>query len=204
MPIHDQGYRRYGGREDARGQAWLVIARAGMRTCFAKRVVPGPAARRLGAVLRPCRPALLCHELPPGSRFWRTLPQTFRDFLEFSRALRLLHHHLRRRRPHRQRPARQRTADLPLEAADARRVRRRQGRRAGGVPAARHLAAGHAAAGRAGAVRRQLRVRAGEPVSVSGDHGVRVAAGAHGDLRDAGALVALEEQPVRRRSCMPG
>jgi ABC-2 type transport system permease protein len=30
MPIHDQGYRRYGGRRDPHGRRWWVIARAGM------------------------------------------------------------------------------------------------------------------------------------------------------------------------------
>jgi ABC-type transport system involved in multi-copper enzyme maturation permease subunit len=30
VPIHDQGYRRYGGRREAHGRTWLVIARAGM------------------------------------------------------------------------------------------------------------------------------------------------------------------------------
>jgi len=36
MPIHDQGYRRYGGGK-ARGQGWLVIARAGVRNVIGKR-----------------------------------------------------------------------------------------------------------------------------------------------------------------------
>lgn len=36
-PIHDQGYRRYGGLKARAGTGWLVIARAGVRTCFAKR-----------------------------------------------------------------------------------------------------------------------------------------------------------------------
>ena len=27
MPIHDQGYRRYGGRRAPQGRAWWVIAR---------------------------------------------------------------------------------------------------------------------------------------------------------------------------------
>ena len=31
MPIHDQGYRRYAGSKAAKGQAWLVITRAGLR-----------------------------------------------------------------------------------------------------------------------------------------------------------------------------
>lgn len=30
MPIHDQGYRRYGGRREAHGRTWLVITRAGI------------------------------------------------------------------------------------------------------------------------------------------------------------------------------
>lgn len=37
MPIHDQGYRRYAGARDARGRAWLVIVRAGIRTLLEKR-----------------------------------------------------------------------------------------------------------------------------------------------------------------------
>ena len=49
MPIHDQGYRRYAGVKDARGQAWLVIARAGIRTMVAKRLF-------LGLLLIACGP----------------------------------------------------------------------------------------------------------------------------------------------------
>ncbi|MGH9237460.1 MAG: ABC transporter permease [Vicinamibacterales bacterium] len=30
MPIHDQGYRRYGGRREAHGRTWWVITRAGV------------------------------------------------------------------------------------------------------------------------------------------------------------------------------
>lgn len=37
MPIHDQGYRRYGGRRVPVGHAWSVIARAGLRALLAKR-----------------------------------------------------------------------------------------------------------------------------------------------------------------------
>ncbi len=36
MPIHDQGYRRYGGGK-ARGRGWAVIATAGIRTVLAKK-----------------------------------------------------------------------------------------------------------------------------------------------------------------------
>ncbi len=41
MPIHDQGYRRYGGSKAAVGQGWAVIARAGIRAMFAKRAFLG-------------------------------------------------------------------------------------------------------------------------------------------------------------------
>jgi ABC-2 type transport system permease protein len=37
MPIHDQGYRRYGGARAAVGQAWQVIAGAGIRAIIGKR-----------------------------------------------------------------------------------------------------------------------------------------------------------------------
>lgn len=41
MPIHDQGYRRYGGSRVARGRAWTVITKAGLRTFLAKRMFLG-------------------------------------------------------------------------------------------------------------------------------------------------------------------
>jgi ABC-2 type transport system permease protein len=41
MPIHDQGYRRYGGTKAPAGRAWSVIARAGIRTLLAKRAFLG-------------------------------------------------------------------------------------------------------------------------------------------------------------------
>ena len=37
MPIHDQGYRRYGGTRAASGRAWQVIARAGIQSIISKR-----------------------------------------------------------------------------------------------------------------------------------------------------------------------
>jgi ABC-2 type transport system permease protein len=41
MPIHDQGYRRYGGDKAPHGQAWTVIAKAGVRTMLGKRAFLG-------------------------------------------------------------------------------------------------------------------------------------------------------------------
>jgi ABC-2 type transport system permease protein len=37
MPIHDQGYRRYGGTRAAVGHAWQVMARAGVMSIVSKR-----------------------------------------------------------------------------------------------------------------------------------------------------------------------
>src|SRR5579872_3563695 len=37
MPIHDQGYRRYGGNKARTGSGWMVIARAGIRTMLERR-----------------------------------------------------------------------------------------------------------------------------------------------------------------------
>ena len=41
MPIHDQGYRRYGGTKARTGTGWLVIARAGIRTFASKKAFLG-------------------------------------------------------------------------------------------------------------------------------------------------------------------
>src|SRR5512141_1948513 len=41
MPIHDQGYRRYGGEKARTGTGWMVIARAGVRTFVSKRAFLG-------------------------------------------------------------------------------------------------------------------------------------------------------------------
>ena len=38
MPIHDQSYRRYGGRRNDPGSAWLVIAAAGIRTLLGRKL----------------------------------------------------------------------------------------------------------------------------------------------------------------------
>jgi ABC-2 type transport system permease protein len=38
VPIHDQGYRRYGGQKTRTGTNWLVITRTGIRTFITRRV----------------------------------------------------------------------------------------------------------------------------------------------------------------------
>ncbi len=37
MPIHDQGYRRYGGDKVPRGRTWVIIARSGIRSMIGRR-----------------------------------------------------------------------------------------------------------------------------------------------------------------------
>jgi len=41
MPIHDQGYRRYGGTRGPHGRAWIVIARTGVQTLLKRRPFVG-------------------------------------------------------------------------------------------------------------------------------------------------------------------
>ena len=38
MPIHDQSYRRYAGRRNEPGSAWLVIAKAGIRSLLSRKL----------------------------------------------------------------------------------------------------------------------------------------------------------------------
>lgn len=81
MPIHDQGYRRYGGGK-ARGQGWLVIARSGIRNVISKRIFLGlllfawiPFFVR--TVVQIYAPANI-----PQAGFLAIKAETFRDFLD--------------------------------------------------------------------------------------------------------------------------
>jgi ABC-2 type transport system permease protein len=81
MPIHDQGYRRYAGGREAKGQAWLVIARAGIRTLLRKRVFLGVM---LVAYLPFLVRSILIYASATFSQVAMLAPtaQTFREFLE--------------------------------------------------------------------------------------------------------------------------
>jgi ABC-2 type transport system permease protein len=80
MPIHDQGYRRYGGGK-ARGQGWVVIARAGIRTFLGKKAF-------LGLLLLAWMPFLVravqiyAAANVPQASFLTPTPETFRQFLD--------------------------------------------------------------------------------------------------------------------------
>jgi ABC-2 type transport system permease protein len=81
MPIHDQGYRRYAGDRTRVGQAWIVIARAGIRTMLGKRVF-------LGLLLLAWFPffvravQMYAAANLPQAAFLRPTAETFRQFLD--------------------------------------------------------------------------------------------------------------------------
>jgi ABC-2 type transport system permease protein len=81
MPIHDQGYRRYGGERAPRGRSWAVIAAAGIRMFFARRAF-------LGLLLISWFPffvravQIYAAANLPQAAFLAPTPDTFRQFLE--------------------------------------------------------------------------------------------------------------------------
>lgn len=80
MPIHDQGYRRYGGGK-ARGQGWTVIARAGIRSFFGRKAF-------LGLMLLSWFPffvravQIYASANLPQAAFLKPTTETFRQFLD--------------------------------------------------------------------------------------------------------------------------
>ncbi len=81
MPIHDQGYRRYRGGRDATGLAWLVIARAGIKTMLSKRLFLGLLLFAYGPFLVRCVQLYLSTNFSQVA-FLAPTAQTFREFLE--------------------------------------------------------------------------------------------------------------------------
>src|SRR4051812_2013028 len=81
MPIHDQSYRRYGGGRAAHGQAWLVIARAGMMTMLRKRAFMGLLIAAWGPFLVRAVQIYVTANYPQVAMFAPTA-ETFRQFLE--------------------------------------------------------------------------------------------------------------------------
>src|SRR3954469_604545 len=80
MPIHDQGYRRYGGTRAPYGRSWAVIAKAGIRTLLAKRAF---IALLLLAWLPFFVRAVQLYAATnlPQAAFLAPTPQMFRQFL---------------------------------------------------------------------------------------------------------------------------
>jgi ABC-type transport system involved in multi-copper enzyme maturation permease subunit len=80
MPIHHQGYRRWGGERRARGRSWSVIAAAGIRAMLRKRMF---LALLLVAWLPFFARALQIYASinVPQATFLAPTSETFRDFL---------------------------------------------------------------------------------------------------------------------------
>jgi ABC-2 type transport system permease protein len=81
MPIHDQGYRRYGGTRAPRGQSWSVITRAGIRTMLAKRMFLGLLLIAWGPFFVRAVQIYAAANLPQAA-FLRPTAETFRQFLD--------------------------------------------------------------------------------------------------------------------------
>jgi ABC-2 type transport system permease protein len=81
MPIHDQGYRRYGGRREPHGRRWWVIARAGMMERLRER-------RFLALLLFAWSPFVVrAVQIYVSANFTQAgflapTPETFREFLD--------------------------------------------------------------------------------------------------------------------------
>ena len=80
MPIHDQGYRRYGGGK-ARGRGWTVIATAGIRTVLAKKSFIALMLMAWFPFIVRAVQIYAAANLPQAA-FLRPTAETFRQFLD--------------------------------------------------------------------------------------------------------------------------
>ena len=81
MPIHDQGYQRYQGARFQSGAAWLVIAKAGIRTVLAQRKYIGLMLIAWAPFVVRTVQAYAASNLPQAA-ILALKPETFREFLE--------------------------------------------------------------------------------------------------------------------------
>ena len=81
MPIHDQSYRRYGGGKALPGQAWAVIARAGMMNMIRKRTFMGLLIFAWFPFIARAIQIYVTANYPQVAMFAPTA-ETFRQFLE--------------------------------------------------------------------------------------------------------------------------
>jgi ABC-type transport system involved in multi-copper enzyme maturation permease subunit len=82
MPIHDQGYRRYGGERAPRGQAWAVIAKAGVRTFFAKKAFVGLLLVAWIQFIVRCAQVYFAANFPQAREILAVKSETFREFFD--------------------------------------------------------------------------------------------------------------------------
>ena len=81
MPIHDQSYRRYGGGKALPGQAWTVIARAGIMNMIRKRTFLGLLLFAWFPFIARAIQIYVTANYPQVAMFAPTA-ETFRQFLE--------------------------------------------------------------------------------------------------------------------------
>jgi ABC-2 type transport system permease protein len=81
VPIHDQGYRRYGGSRTPDGRAWAVIAKTGVRTLVAKRAFVGLLLLAWLPFFVRAVQIYAAANLPQAA-FLAPTPEMFRQFLE--------------------------------------------------------------------------------------------------------------------------
>jgi len=81
MPIHDQSYRRYGGGKTMPGQAWIVIARAGIMNMIRKRTFMGLLMFAWFPFIARAIQIYVTANYPQVAMFAPTA-ETFRQFLE--------------------------------------------------------------------------------------------------------------------------
>jgi ABC-2 type transport system permease protein len=82
MPIHDQGYRRYGGEKARTGTGWMVITRAGLRTMFAKRAFLGLLLIAWFPFLVRAVQIYVAANVPQAGALVAVKADTFRQFLD--------------------------------------------------------------------------------------------------------------------------
>ena len=82
MPIHDQGYRRYGGLKARTGTGWMVIARAGIRSQLAKRAFLGLLLLSFLPFFARAIQIYLAVNFPQTGDLLAVKPDLFRQFLD--------------------------------------------------------------------------------------------------------------------------
>jgi ABC-2 type transport system permease protein len=81
MPIHDQGYRRYGGSRRPKGRAWAVIAESGIRSRLGRRAFLGLLLISWFPFFARTIQMYAAANLPQAA-FLAPTPQMFRQFLD--------------------------------------------------------------------------------------------------------------------------
>jgi hypothetical protein len=190
-PIHDQGYRRYGGQRTPPGRAWSVIAKAGIRTLLAKRAF-------IGLLLMSWLPFIVrtvqiyaATSLPqaaflaPDARMFRQFLEQQEVFLFFSTIYAGAGLIASDRRANALQIYLSKTAE-PL------RIHLREADDPGDVSSLRDVGAGRVSAGDPNRDFGQLQVFSRQPVPVSGHHDLLVHPGLGRRIGDARPVVAFQ------------